>query len=99
MAFLDGGNFCKNVMNRFFFSFVILGIHTIFIIYLQVLPKNVLDFVFIMFLSLQSTYVCMYLISIEGMYLSRQTNQSEVSLNMKEPDVPNDREGFNKRAE
>ena len=41
----------------------------------------------------------MYLISIDGMYLSRQTNQSEVSLNMKEPDVPNDREGFNKRAE
>ena len=41
----------------------------------------------------------MYLISIEGMYLSRQTNQSEVSLNMKEPDVPNEQGGFNKGAE
>ena len=40
----------------------------------------------------------MYLISIEGMYLSRQTNQSEVSLNMKEPDVPNEQGGFSKRA-
>ena len=40
----------------------------------------------------------MYLISIEGMYLSRQINQREVSLNMKDPDVPNKQGGFNKRA-
>ena len=41
----------------------------------------------------------MYLISIEGMYLSRQINQREVSLNMKDSDVPNEQGGFNKQAE
>ena len=51
-----------------------------------------------MYLSLQSTYAYMYLISIEGMYLSRQINQREVSLNMKESDVPNEQGGFSKRA-
>ena len=44
--------------------------------------------------------LCMHVSDFfEGIYLSRQTNQREVSLNMKDSDVPNEQGGFNKRAE